>query len=382
MAEIRLESLAHSYTAHPASDADYAIRRMNHVWEDGGAFALLGPSGCGKSTMLNIISGLLTPSEGAVKFNGQTVNELAPQERNIAQVFQFPVIYDTMTVFDNLAFPLRNMKTPAAKIRSKVQEIAEILELTPVLDKKARNLNADEKQKVSMGRGLVRDDVSAILFDEPLTVIDPHLKWKLRRKLKQIHEQFNITMVYVTHDQLEAATFADKIAVMYDGAIVQFGTPRELFEQPNHTFVGYFIGSPGMNLLPVTRSKEPTEVAFNGLPIALSASQQLALSHTQSENIKVGIRPEFVQLRDTQKEAGFAVTVTHTEDLGTYKIVTVMLADTPVKIRLAEGSPVPAHQGWINFPSRWLKLYIDEYLVGEDSENGGKDELGGGDNAA
>lgn len=382
MAEIRLESLAHSYTAHPASDADYAIRRMNHVWEDGGAFALLGPSGCGKSTMLNIISGLLTPSEGAVKFNGQTVNGLEPQERNIAQVFQFPVIYDTMTVFDNLAFPLRNMKTPAAKIRSKVQEIADILELTPVLDKKARNLNADEKQKVSMGRGLVRDDVSAILFDEPLTVIDPHLKWKLRRKLKQIHEQFNITMVYVTHDQLEAATFADKIAVMYDGAIVQFGTPRELFEQPNHTFVGYFIGSPGMNLLPVQRTAGSADVTFKGLPIALSASQQLALSHTQSENIKVGIRPEFVHLRDTQKDAGFAVTVTHTEDLGTYKIVTVMLEDTQVKIRLAEGSPVPAQHGWINFPSRWLKLYIDEYLVGEDSEHGGEGRKGDGDNAA
>ncbi|WP_027250729.1 ABC transporter ATP-binding protein [Photobacterium halotolerans] len=382
MAEIRLESLAHSYSAHPASDADYAIRRMTHVWEDGGAFALLGPSGCGKSTMLNIISGLLTPSEGAVKFNGQTMNGLEPQDRNIAQVFQFPVIYDTMTVFDNLAFPLRNMKTPAAKIRSKVQEIAEILELTPVLDKKARNLNADEKQKVSMGRGLVRDDVSAILFDEPLTVIDPHLKWKLRRKLKQIHEQFNITMVYVTHDQLEAATFADKIAVMYDGAIVQFGTPRELFEQPNHTFVGYFIGSPGMNLLPVKRAPDSADITFKGLPIALTASQQLALSHTQSENIKVGIRPEFVHLRDTQKEASFAVTVTHTEDLGTYKIVTVMLDDTPIKIRLAEGSPVPARHGWINFPSRWLKLYIDEYLVGEDSENGDGDPQGGSGNAA
>lgn len=382
MAEIRLESLAHSYSAHPASDADYAIRRMNHVWEDGGAFALLGPSGCGKSTMLNIISGLLTPSEGAVKFNGQTMNGLEPQDRNIAQVFQFPVIYDTMTVFDNLAFPLRNMKTPAAKIRSKVQEIAEILELTPVLDKKARNLNADEKQKVSMGRGLVRDDVSAILFDEPLTVIDPHLKWKLRRKLKQIHEQFNITMVYVTHDQLEAATFADKIAVMYDGAIVQFGTPRELFEQPNHTFVGYFIGSPGMNLLPVKRAPDSADITFKGLPIALTASQQLALSHTQSENIKVGIRPEFVHLRDTQKEASFAVTVTHTEDLGTYKIVTVMLDDTPIKIRLAEGSPVPVRHGWINFPSRWLKLYIDEYLVGEDSDNGDGDPQGGSDNAA
>ncbi|MBA4683352.1 MAG: ABC transporter ATP-binding protein, partial [Pseudomonas sp.] len=253
MAEIRLHNLAHSYSAAPNAPQDYAIREMNHVWQQGGAYALLGPSGCGKSTLLNIISGLLSPSQGEVQFDGKAVNTLSPQERNIAQVFQFPVVYDTMTVFDNLAFPLRNQGMDEARVMSKVHEIAEVLELHPLLHKKARNLTADEKQKVSMGRGLVRDDVSAILFDEPLTVIDPHLKWKLRRKLKQIHEQFNITMVYVTHDQLEASTFADKIAVMYGGQIVQFGTPRELFERPGHTFVGYFIGSPGMNLIEVQR---------------------------------------------------------------------------------------------------------------------------------
>ena len=154
---------------------------------------------------------------GEVLFDGKRVNELKPEERNIAQVFQFPVVYDTMTVFDNLAFPLRNIGVPEYKVKSKVYEVAEILELSDQLKRKAKGLSADQKQKVSMGRGLVRDDVSAILFDEPLTVIDPQLKWKLRRKLKQIHEQFNITMVYVTHDQLEASTFADKIAVMYNG---------------------------------------------------------------------------------------------------------------------------------------------------------------------
>ncbi|WP_339907121.1 ABC transporter ATP-binding protein, partial [Pseudomonas guineae] len=232
MAEIRLRNLAHSYSRSPSGPADYAIREMDHVWEQGGAYALLGPSGCGKSTLLNIISGLLSPSHGEVQFDGKVVNALPPEQRNIAQVFQFPVVYDTMTVFDNLAFPLRNQGMNEAKVLAKVNEIAEVLELHPLLRKRASNLTADEKQKVSMGRGLVRDDVSAILFDEPLTVIDPHLKWKLRRKLKQIHEQFNITMVYVTHDQLEASTFADKIAVMYGGQIVQFGTPRELFERP------------------------------------------------------------------------------------------------------------------------------------------------------
>ena len=253
MAEIQLKSLAHSYSDMPEGPDDYAIRQLDHVWHKGGAYALLGPSGCGKSTMLNIISGLVQPSEGEVLFDGKRVNELSPRDRNIAQVFQFPVIYDSMTVYDNLAFPLKNNKVPASKIKARVHEIAEVLEIQDKLYKKAKNLTADEKQKVSMGRGLVREDVSAILFDEPLTVIDPQLKWKLRRKLKQIHEQFDITMVYVTHDQLEASTFADKIAVMYGGQIVQFGTPTELFEQPNHTFVGFFIGSPGMNLIEVQR---------------------------------------------------------------------------------------------------------------------------------
>ena len=176
MAEIHLQNLAHSYSPTPAGPEDYAIREMNHIWEQGGAYALLGPSGCGKSTLLNIISGLLSPSEGQVLCDNKVVNELTPEKRNIAQVFQFPVVYDTMTVFDNLAFPLRNQGMAEAKVHSKVQEIAEVLDLQNLLGKKARNLSADEKQKVSMGRGLVRDDVSAILFDEPLPVFAPHLK--------------------------------------------------------------------------------------------------------------------------------------------------------------------------------------------------------------
>ena len=160
MAEIHLKSLAHSYSDTPAGPDDYAIRELDHVWEKGGAYALLGPSGCGKSTMLNIISGLLQPSEGDVLFDGKRVNELSPRDRNIAQVFQFPVIYDSMTVYQNLAFPLKNTGVPSSQIKAKVHEIAEILEIESELQKKAKNLSADQKQKVSMGRGLVRGDVS------------------------------------------------------------------------------------------------------------------------------------------------------------------------------------------------------------------------------
>lgn len=366
MAEIHLKTLAHSYSANPTSPAEYAIREMDHVWEQGGAYALLGPSGCGKSTLLNIISGLLSPSEGEVLFDGQRVNELTPSERNIAQVFQFPVIYDSMTVFDNLAFPLRNMKVHESKVQKKVLEIAEILELQDLLKNKAKNLTADEKQKVSMGRGLVRDDVSAILFDEPLTVIDPNLKWKLRRKLKQIHEQFNITMVYVTHDQLEAATFADKIALMYGGQIVQFGTPRELFERPNHTFVGYFIGSPGMNFIEVNRCQGGVE--FNGLTVPLDTGLQDFLSHAASNNLKIGIRPEFIHISTESITDAYECDVLHVEDLGTYKILTVDLAGNTLKARLGEDQQVPEKKAFASFPRQWLKLYVDEYLVEEDEQ--------------
>ncbi|MEH6578405.1 MAG: ABC transporter ATP-binding protein [Amphritea sp.] len=366
MAEIHLKTLAHSYSAQPNSPADYAIREMDHVWDQGGAYALLGPSGCGKSTLLNIISGLLSPSEGDVLFDGQRVNDLTPAERNIAQVFQFPVIYDSMTVFDNLAFPLRNMKMQESKVQKKVLEIAEILELQDLLQNKAKNLTADEKQKVSMGRGLVRDDVSAILFDEPLTVIDPHLKWKLRRKLKQIHEQFNITMVYVTHDQLEAATFADKIALMYGGQIVQFGTPRELFEKPNHTFVGYFIGSPGMNFIEVSRSDGGVE--FDGLTAPLDADLLDFLAQIPSNNLKIGIRPEFVHVSVESITGSYECDVTHIEDLGTYKILTLELAGNVLKARLDEDQQVPNNKAYVSFPKQWLKLYVDEYLVEGDSK--------------
>ena len=361
MAEIRFRTLAHTYEANPQSPGDYAIREMDHVWKQGGAYALLGPSGCGKSTMLNIISGLLKPSNGEVIFDSRIVNDLTPEERNIAQVFQFPVIYDTMTVFDNLAFPLRNVKTPAHKIAPKVHEVADILELTPLLKRKAKNLTADEKQKVSMGRGLVRDDVSAILFDEPLTVIDPQLKWKLRRKLKQIHEQFNITMIYVTHDQLEASTFAEKIAVMYEGQMVQFGTPRELFEKPAHTFVGFFIGSPGMNFLDVSVGEDG--LFYGNTQVPVSDQQFQAAKASGSDNIKVGIRPEFIHVWDDKNDEAYEVEVKDVEDLGTYRIMSFWFGDTLMKTRLHEDQRIPQKKAFISFPVQWLSVYIDEFLV-------------------
>src|SRR6201984_2943657 len=250
MARIDLVDLAHSYGGNAAPVESFALKPVTMTWRQGGAYALLGPSGCGKTTLLNLISGIITPTRGKILFDNADVTPLSTQKRNIAQVFQFPVIYDTMTVGQNLAFPLKNRGVAKSEIDKRVAEIAHLLDLTPHLKRKATRLTAAAKQKISLGRGLGGFDVPAVLFDEPLTVIDPELKWQLRSKLKALHRELDLTMIYVTHDQTEALTFADTVVVMHDGGVVQSGTPAELFDKPAHTFVGYFIGSPGMNIAP------------------------------------------------------------------------------------------------------------------------------------
>ena len=358
MARIHLSNIAHSYGGKPGAPVEYALRPMDHVWEDGGAYALLGPSGCGKTTLLNVISGLVHPSEGRVIYDERDVTDLPPQQRNIAQVFQFPVIYDTMTVFDNLAFPLRNRGLPADKVRARVEEVADTLDLAADLKKRARGLSADAKQKISLGRGLVRSDVAAILFDEPLTVIDPHLKWLLRRKLKQIHERFATTLIYVTHDQNEALTIADKVAVMHEGQMLQVGSPQELFERPKHTFVGYFIGSPGMNLLPCTLADGAALVEDRRIPLDPAVVRK---AQGASGPLEIGIRPQFLRLSGAG--GGVPVAVETVEDLGNFKIVTTRLGSRAVKVKVPEDDPVPAGGATLSFPPEWTRLYAGGRLV-------------------
>ena len=347
MARIDLD-LAHAYKANPQRDEDYALLPLKMTFDDGGAYALLGPSGCGKTTLLNIISGLVKPSQGGVKFDGVEVKDKTPQQRNIAQVFQFPVIYDTMTVAQNLAFPLKNRGVPADRIKQRVGKIAEMLEMSAQLDTRAAGLAADAKQKISLGRGLVREDVSAVLFDEPLTVIDPHLKWQLRRKLKQIHNELKLTLVYVTHDQVEALTFADQVVVMTRGRAVQIGSASDLFERPRHTFVGHFIGSPGMNFLPATL-----------LPASIAKDVPAGAT-------KLGVRPEYVTLADADAAGAVPATVTQTQDIGTYWLVTATVAEgAVVRARLSpdEAIPQPGAKVWLSIVGAHTCFYKDEELV-------------------
>jgi glycerol transport system ATP-binding protein len=353
MARITLSNLAHSYLANPASDADFALKEMDHVWEDGGAYALLGASGCGKTTLLNIISGLVRPSQGRVLFGDRDVTDAATTQRNIAQVFQFPVVYDTMTVHDNLAFPLRNRGMNAAYVAARVAQIARMIGMEDILRRKARGLTADAKQKISLGRGMVREDVNAILFDEPLTVIDPHMKWELRTQLKSLHREFGHTMIYVTHDQTEALTFADKVVVMHDGRVVQMGTPQDLFEVPAHTFVGYFIGSPGMNLLDARVDGDRALVGDTSLPLGGRYA-------APAGRVQIGIRPEFVTL---SASAGLPVTVTRVEDVGRHRILRAEHQASVLNAILPDGAEIPAGQVRLVFdPARTL-VYADDWRV-------------------
>ena len=352
MARIDLDNIRHAYGPNPQSDADYALRRLNQTFEDGGAYALLGPSGCGKTSLLNIISGLVSPSEGRVLVNGEDVTGLPTEKRNIAQVFQFPVVYDSMTVRENLAFPLRNRRVKAAEIRERVSQALEIVGLTALADRRARGLTADEKQKISLGRGIVRPDVSAILFDEPLTVVDPQMKWQLRASLREVHRRSRATMIYVTHDQTEALTFADKVVVMHAGEIVQVGTPAELFESPRHTFVGYFIGSPGMNVFPVVL--DGVNARVGGQAILLAAAPVLA----GAPKLEIGVRPEFVKLGAT----GIPARMSRLEDAGRYRIAHLAMEGHAVAAMLREGDDIPADPH-ISFDPAGVHLYADSWRV-------------------
>jgi glycerol transport system ATP-binding protein len=359
MARITLDGVAHSYQTDSA-ETTYALRRLDHVWRQGRAYALLGPSGCGKTTLLNIISGLITPSNGRILFDDRDVTALPTEKRNIAQVFQFPVIYDTMTVAQNLAFPLKNRGMERNAIERRVSEIAELLDLTRDLGRPARGLTADAKQKISLGRGLVRPDVAAVLFDEPLTVIDPSLKWELRSKLKAVHRALDVLMIYVTHDQIEALTFADEVVVMKDGRVLQIATPAQLFDEPDHTFVGYFIGSPGMNLVDAEVDGAIARVAGQTIQLGRRYAKPPAGS-----SVRLGFRPDYARL---SPEGALKVQVQKIDDLGRRRLARVKLG--PHEIFATVPNDASIDNGSANLAIKPERLFVyvnDERVAGEPS---------------
>ena len=371
MATIELKNLSHSYGSGlfkikkkkkgQSEENGFAINDLNLRWEDGSANALLGPSGCGKTTLLNIISGLIHPTGGQILFNDNDVTRQTAEQRHIAQVFQFPVIYDSMDVYGNLAFPLRNDGWKEAEIKERVREIAATLELTDFLHSSVAKLTPADKQKICLGRGLVRPKIAAVLLDEPLTVIDPKQQWDLRRKLRLVQRQLKLTMIYVTHDQHEALTFADHVTVMSEGSVSQTGTPEELHSDPASPFVGFFIGSPGMNILDCTLQGEALDFGEFRLPLSPGLRARLA---AHPGPFKYGIRPEAVEVSTERREGHQQFQLLTVEETGAYKILTLEAGRLRIKARVAE--LMAAREGtpaWVSFPEEFVKVFKDNRRI-------------------
>jgi glycerol transport system ATP-binding protein len=359
MATIQLVDVKHTYVK--GKTQTHALRGIDLTFEDGCPSALLGPSGCGKTTLLNILSGLLRPTSGRVLFDGRDVTDQATEQRNIAQVFQFPVVYDSMDVYGNLAFPLKNRGATGREVAKRVHEVAELLDLSGVLRSSPRSLGAGQRQLLALGRCLVRKDTDVVLLDEPMTQIDVHQRWYLRRELSKVQSGLAVTMIYVTHDQYEALTFAEKVMVMKDGVVVQAGTPEELYQNPRTPFVGYFIGTPGMNILEC--ELQGNSLAFHGF--AKSISERLRKSiEKHGSRFTVGIRPEFVHC-DVKKHDGWPqLQVRVIEDRGEFNILTLAVNQVSIKSQVPSAMKVSeGDQVWVNFLEEKLMFYQNEQLI-------------------
>ena len=357
MAKITFTDIGQSYDKNPDQET-WALKPISMELESGKSYALVGPSGCGKTTILNIISGIVTPYQGQIAFDGVDITKLPTAKRNVALVFQFPTIYKSMTVEENLAFPLVCRKWEATKIKARVGEIAEQIGISHKLNRSANKLGADEKQLISLGRGLVRDDVTALLMDEPLTVIDPQLKFELRKRIKQIIAGKDITVVYVTHDQYEAMTFADELLVMSLGKLVQRGTPEDLFERPNSKYVGNFIGSPAMNFFKAEVVDGLAKIGDYSLAVSPD------LKKHSDRHLEFGIRPEHITVHDGTGENVVAAEFLSHDDLGSTRILNCRFGGSVIKVKVARSFQIP-QPGRINLklPKTNLLAYRDGLQV-------------------
>ncbi len=276
------------------------LKGINLDIADGEFLILVGGSGCGKSTLLNMIAGLETVTEGEITINGKRVNELPPKDRDIAMVFQSYALYPSMSVRDNIAFGLSLRKVPKAEQDATIARVAKLLQIEALLGRKPAQLSGGQRQRVAMGRALAREP-QIFLFDEPLSNLDAKLRVEMRSEIKLLHKRLGITTVYVTHDQIEAMTLGDKIAVMKDGVVQQFGAPNEIYNHPVNTFVAGFMGSPPMNLIPATMQRRGSdfvavmtvgEGAAQSVALPVDARYTTALSDSQS--VLVGLRPEHI----------------------------------------------------------------------------------------
>jgi multiple sugar transport system ATP-binding protein len=291
----------------------WAVRKANFTVKDGEFFILVGPSGCGKSTLLNMIVGLEDITEGEIRIDGQRINELDPKDRNMAMVFQSYALYPHMTVRENIAFPLKLAKLARKEIRERVDEVAAILQLEPLLDRKPSDLSGGQRQRVAMGRAIVRRP-RVFLLDEPLSNLDARLRVQMRGEIAALQKRLGITTIYVTHDQTEAMVLGDRVAILRSGEVQQIGTPRELYDTPRNDFVAGFIGSPSMNFLNAEIRDERLLLPMGACPLPTSFS----FERIGGRNVVVGIRPEHFYLpkKAHRSETAFQAKIALVEWLG------------------------------------------------------------------
>jgi multiple sugar transport system ATP-binding protein len=273
------------------ADGTEAVKSVDLDIDDGEFVILVGPSGCGKSTLLRMIVGLEDISDGEMRIGDEVVNDRAPKDRDLAMVFQNYALYPHLSVRENMAFPLRLAKVPEEEITRRVEEAATVLELNENLDRKPANLSGGQRQRVAMGRAIVRDP-KAFLFDEPLSNLDANLRVQMRTEIARIQKKYGTTTVYVTHDQTEAMTLADRVAVLRKGVVQQVDSPRNLYNSPANLFVAGFIGSPSMNLVPGQLSGTSLALPFGTFPLPEAVAQRLGSTQTGERQVIVGIRPE------------------------------------------------------------------------------------------
>jgi len=352
MARIELKNVSCSYDGGKT----YALKNVDMAMEKEGRYSLLGPSGCGKTTLLKIIAGLLD-YEGSVYFDGQDTRDVPIEDRSISMVFQSPVVYP-MSVYENLMFPIRREKLTSQERESRVHEISNILELDPILDAPAHKLGPADSQTVALGRALIKD-AKIILLDEPLTSIEAEKRIILRTKIKRIQEEQHKIFIYVTHDQSEAMTLSDRIAVMNEGRILQFDTKEHIYERPAHLFVGYFMGSPGMNILDGQVKQGKMDFRDFILPIPPDYREYLE----KQEEFKMGIRPENLNISKSEEEDYIPFHCIDTQEKGEGLRILYLKS----KEKLNELKAVGTFPGFesgkdvgVQFPTNKIRIYDNE----------------------
>lgn len=326
MSKIKLRNVCKQY---PGSN-DYSVENFNLDIHDKEFIVLVGPSGCGKSTSLRMIAGLENISEGDLLIDGKRANEVEPKNRGISMVFQNYALYPHMTVFENMAFGLRRQKVPKDQVKAKVEEAAEILELTGLLKRKPKELSGGQRQRVALGRAIVRDS-GIFLMDEPLSNLDAKLRVHMRAEIIRLHRQLGKTTIYVTHDQTEAMTMATRIVIMKDGRIQQIGTPSEVYRTPENVFVAGFIGQPGMNLLNGRVQGNRFIFGLGEAVYQLSKSEETLMKQNHGDGVILGIRPEDITI--SARETTLKGSIELIERNGAEMLVHTRLANQQIVIK-------------------------------------------------